>query len=116
MHDEKTERFDPEVLRQLTSGDQEIMTVVISAFLSQYPEHLENLRNACLSGNSPQVLFAAHSLKGMATQLGAANLRKIAAGIEKLAKEGTSPSTLLSLTDALAQEFAELSKLLARLH
>jgi hypothetical protein len=45
-------------------------------------------------------------------KLGAANLRKIAAGIEKLAKEGASPSTLLSLTDALAHEFAELSKLL----
>ena len=56
MHDEKTERFDPEVLRQLTSGDQEIMTVVISAFLSQYPEHLESLRAACLAGNSAQVL------------------------------------------------------------
>ena len=114
MHDEKTERFDPEVLRQLTSGDQEIMTVVISAFLSQYPEHLESLRAACLAGNSAQVLFFAHSLKGMATQLGATNLRKMAAGIEKLAKEGASPSTLSSLTDALAQEFSELSKLLAR--
>lgn len=116
MHNEKIERFDPEVLRQLTSGDQEIMSVVVSAFLSQYPEHLENLRNACLAGNSPQVLFAAHTLKGMATQMGAANLRKMAAGIEKLAKEGASPSTLLSLTDALAYEFAELSKLLAQLH
>ena len=116
MHDENTERFDPEVLRQLTSGDQEIMTVVVSAFLSQYPEHLANLRTACIAGNSSQVLFSAHSLKGMATQLGAAKLRKLAAGIEKLAKEGASPTALLSLTDALAQEYAELTKLLARLH
>ena len=116
MHDEEIERFDPEVLRQLTSGDQEIITVVVSAFLSQYPEHLENLRNACIVGNSEQLLFSAHSLKGMATQLGATKLRKLAAGIEKLAKEGASPTALLSLTDALAQEYAEVAKLLARLH
>ena len=52
----------------------------------------------------------------MATQLGATKLRKLAAGIEKLAKEGASPTALLSLTDALAQEYAELAKLLARIH
>ena len=109
---ESTDRFDPNVLMLLTNGNKAVISEVVEMFQAQCPLHLDGLEIAATECNLTTALFRAHAIKGMATQLGAPALRKLAEDMEKLAREGAESATLLAVCAAIRQEYDELCLLL----
>jgi HPt (histidine-containing phosphotransfer) domain-containing protein len=101
--------FDRRLALEQLDGDEELLQELLALFLDEAPKRLAALEAGRRLGEPDQVREAAHALKGMAAQIGAAGLKDQAASIERKAKAGEIDSAAIQ---GLAQT---LSKLLASL-
>jgi len=79
--------FDEGALRHRLSGDQELMTDVIRAFLEDLPVRLAAINDAVTSRNADALRAAAHALKGAAANLSAGGLFEAARVLERVGTE-----------------------------
>jgi signal transduction histidine kinase/CheY-like chemotaxis protein len=79
--------FDADKVLPLFSGDVQLLREVGRLFLDLCPEQLADIRAAVDAGDCGRLAAAAHTLKGSAGALGAADLVATAEVLERLAKE-----------------------------
>jgi len=98
--------LDPAViasLRELTPpGEPDVLTEVLQLFTTDVPGRIGRLRQAWHDGNATEVQRAAHSLKGSAGNIGAADLLAVCRTIDEQAKAGdlTQMAELVGRLDA----------------
>ncbi|MFC1749015.1 response regulator [Pseudomonadota bacterium] len=75
-------------LRELTSGDEKQLEMLIQVFVKNIDQHLYSLEQAIDNDDAKQVEFIAHKVKGSAGQLNAIAMHKIASDLENLGEAG----------------------------
>ncbi len=111
--------IDPEAIATLrslcTEEDESFLKEVVDIFLVDTPQRLEELHSCLADGDTPRFVRAAHTVKGSASNLGAARMRALAEEIEHTAKK-SGLAGLDTKVASLEQEFihaqTELKKLL----
>jgi PAS domain S-box-containing protein len=77
-------------------GDNGVVQMLMDVFLEHFPAQLQVLRAALDAGDSRACERAAHAIKGGAANVGAEQLREMAASIEaKVREEGVGPAKAL---------------------
>jgi HPt (histidine-containing phosphotransfer) domain-containing protein len=69
-------------------GNQKLVDRLFSTFSVTIPEQLEAMDRALSAANAEELVRLAHSIKGAAANLDAAEMRGAAMGVEKLAEAG----------------------------
>ena len=107
--------IDPEIMDRLHGwGGPELVLKLISLFLENTPEKLDEIRVGLASGEIQRVERAAHSLKSSAGNLGASRMHYLAAEIEELAAaddEPRLPALAAALEEAHGETCARLREL-----
>jgi HPt (histidine-containing phosphotransfer) domain-containing protein len=110
--------LDPAVLeslRQLTPpGEPDVLKEVLQLFLDDVPARVERLRSAWQGGDAVAVQRAAHSLKGSAGNIGAADLLGVCRQLDELGRSGDL-SKAAPLVTALDAEFSRVQFEIKRL-
>ena len=78
--------FNRQMLAQRFGGDQEMMDLVVDAFLEEAVELLDSIDNAITKDRHETVRTSAHALKGAAANVNADMLSKAALALETLAR------------------------------
>lgn len=94
-----------EVALDAVGGDQELLKVLIAAFLEEGPELIRQLRHAIENRQTPLLFRAAHTLKGSLRYFGNQAASESAALLEIMARRGTledAPTILAELESRLA--------------
>ena len=100
-----------EVLERL-DGDEDLLQELVAIFLEHAHQQVQRLREALGTGNAPDLVHQAHSLKGAATGLGAEALGMIAARLELAGKSGRLADAP-HLPQALEEELARFREAVA---
>ncbi len=87
---------------------QELFDEIVSMFLEDYPQHIENLHAAIAAGNSEQIKYSGHSLKGMVAVFAAQRCAHLAEQVERLARE----PACVEAVEQLEQELLALAQAL----
>jgi HPt (histidine-containing phosphotransfer) domain-containing protein len=74
-------------------GRGELVLEILDLFLRTSPQRLEQMREARLKGDTPELLAVAHSLKGAAVQLGAWGMAELCRQIQTLGRAGSMAET-----------------------
>lgn len=105
--------FDKKGLMERVLDDEDLVRELIDEFLIEIPQRLEELAKSLESGDSNQIRYQGHTIKGTSGNMGAISLQKVAARIEA-AGQADDIETATSLTEQLRQQFdifvAETSK------
>jgi HPt (histidine-containing phosphotransfer) domain-containing protein len=80
--------FDPEALAGLIGDDPELMQELIDLFNDEAPRLIGTIRSATAAGDPHTVTHAAHTLKGSAANLGAAEASEAALSVEMIGRSG----------------------------
>jgi CheY-like chemotaxis protein/HPt (histidine-containing phosphotransfer) domain-containing protein len=99
----ENERLD--VLRELDSGDGDLLALLVREYVDDGARLLATLREALAEGDPHQVERTAHTLKGASANLGAARLVDVASRLEALGRAGAL-GTVGRLLDEADAEFA----------
>lgn len=100
----------PAVLNRMRD-DEELLGKIIALFLEEIPGTIELLRDAVHAGDGDQVKLQAHTIKGLAANLGGLVLQHSAAELEKMAAEKLPQhfdSALLAVMSAYEQLVAKV--------
>src|SRR5262249_24512685 len=76
------------VLRELDSGDGDLLGLLVREYLDDGSRLLAALREAVAEGDPHQVERTAHTLKGASANLGAVRLTRVASRVEALGRAG----------------------------
>src|SRR5690349_529903 len=76
--------FDLQPLLEAVGGDKEIMSQVLSMFVTSTRENLDAIHEAIGKGDARAVKVTAHHLKGSLLELGAAGAVALAFALEKM--------------------------------
>jgi HPt (histidine-containing phosphotransfer) domain-containing protein len=109
--DELATVFDPSVLTSTLGDDPELIREIADAYFETMPQLAADLGEGQRQGSQERVAFCAHSIKGAAANLGAPQLRQVAAEIETAARRSDldrSASLAPRLSAALAALELEL--------
>lgn len=79
--------IDLEELLARVENDRELMRVLLSIFKEEFPLRYQALREAVESQDAPRVVLEAHALKGMLSNLAAAEAAEATAQIERLGRK-----------------------------
>jgi signal transduction histidine kinase/CheY-like chemotaxis protein/HPt (histidine-containing phosphotransfer) domain-containing protein len=112
----RTSHFDPEELLDRLMGDEELARRLAGSFMDKMPQQLEALSKAIGNFDAQATRFAAHSIKGVAANLGCSELQELAGTVERLGEEGalTEASAMLPEFSATFEALKpELEKLCA---
>ncbi|MEZ5335793.1 MAG: ATP-binding protein [Methanolobus sp.] len=106
--------FAKEKFLERTMGEEELSREIRELFIEEMPELLDKLVNAAGMENTTDVAKHAHSIKGIAVNIGGERLASTASGIEMLAKFEKTKD-VLKLIPELEKQYtllaAELEKL-----
>ena len=69
-------------------GDEKLCKELLKIFIQTFPVHLKGLKAALEQNDAGQIRFEAHTLKGMAANISANNLRDVFFEIETAGKQG----------------------------
>jgi signal transduction histidine kinase/CheY-like chemotaxis protein len=105
--------FDRAAALEMTLGNEEILENLLSDFLDDAPERIENIATALQDGDADAMRDSAHRLKGTASYVCAERLRGIAEHVERKAREGALDG-VEPLVDGLREALSELSETLGR--
>ncbi|PKF78925.1 hypothetical protein CW749_13155 [Vibrio sp. vnigr-6D03] len=83
--------FNPDAMLETFDHDEESVLMVLNVFLQDHGDDVNKLKDALVK-EKDQAHRIAHSLKGVAGNLGTTSLRDICAEIENVLKEGAFPS------------------------
>ncbi len=99
--------FDREGALERMNEDEDLLKLIVAAFLEDMPGHIASLKAALdQSGN---VVLYAHSIKGAAANVGAEALRSVAARLEEAARQGLLDQVRAGLPE-LDRRFAEFCR------
>lgn len=99
-------------LRELGGDDDpDLLTDLVSAFLSDSPTRMAKIEAASASGDSEGLLAAAHGLKSSAANMGALRLSELCRQLEKAGQTGQMESTQ-TLVEELKHEYSLAEKAL----
>ena len=96
--------FDLNELLERLGGATEAVDRIISLFLVSVSGHIEALVQAVSEGDAQEIHFHAHTIVGIAANVGAPRIRSTAARMEALAKAGSLtrvPALLAELQESL---------------
>jgi len=102
--------FNPQVLKDITDNDEEIMLEIINEFISSSASYISDLENALAAADLKKVNFVAHKLKGALKFLGASQLADTAQEIEYKATQDASPNNINIFLDDLKKNIVIVSK------
>ncbi len=88
-------------------NDRELLQDLVTIFKEEFPRHLQALREAVESRDGKRVAVAAHTLKGMLSNLAAGDASAAAARLEQMGRNGE--------TSELCKVFASFEKDAAKL-
>ncbi|SMP52892.1 Protein of unknown function [Desulfonatronum zhilinae] len=80
--------FDRDAFLDRCMGDEDLVRDVLKLFLDNMPQRIQELQTALNVGDAPAVRMAAHTVRGMAANTGAENLRALAEEMEDAAQGG----------------------------
>lgn len=80
--------IEHEAIMKRLGGDQELFKEFVEIFLEDAPEYLQNFEAGLANENRSQVQHAAHALKGLASNFGAAEFCRTAMIVELAATNG----------------------------
>jgi signal transduction histidine kinase/DNA-binding response OmpR family regulator/HPt (histidine-containing phosphotransfer) domain-containing protein len=99
-------------LKEYDTPDGEIVRDAVSSFVGQIPEKMKTMRLSIESSNAQGLRESAHSLKGAASNIGAAAVAKYASQLEKAGKDAAfdgTPELLNTLSAIVDQTVAEIN-------
>ena len=99
--------FSPSVASGQVDGDMELLKEIIGIFLDDYPKTMALIEAAVNESNATNLEHYAHSLKGAASNFGAATTVEAALNLEMMGRNGD----LASAAQLLSQLRQEVSKL-----
>jgi HPt (histidine-containing phosphotransfer) domain-containing protein len=101
--------IDLEELLARVENDRPLMRDLILIFKEEFPRHAEALREAVASQDTSGVAAAAHTLKGMLSNMAAGEAATAAACLERLGRDGEIAKFAASLA-----QFEKLAEQLTR--
>ena len=104
--------IDPAALLHNTGGDVTLALSILRGFAQRNPDFLPACRTALAAGNLTELERAAHTMKGVAANIGAPLLSAAAGALETATRAGAAQDELSALLDALSRP---LDRLLADL-
>ncbi len=81
-------QFDTDDLMDRLMGNEELAKKLAGAFVADMPGQLNALANAIGLSDPQQAMFAAHSIKGVAANMGCGELRELASRVEEMGSSG----------------------------
>ncbi len=81
--------FDEAALLERVEGDTELLAEIVALFLEDSPGHMEEVRAAVAAGDATALKRAAHTLKGAASNFGAAAVVASALELETMGRAGS---------------------------
>jgi PAS domain S-box-containing protein len=106
--------FDPTLLANIVGGDMSAELELVNVFLTETRRHLAELNAAQAEGNAVTWREKSHLIKGSAANMGAEQLRSIAARAQNLIPEAQAERALL--LHELQQGFAGLEQYLIQIY
>ena len=103
--------FDVAELLAHVENDHELLRDILRIFREEFPRQLHSLGEAVNSGDGKRVAFAAHTLKGMLSNLAAARMAAAAGLLEQMGRNGEKAG----LQEAFAAFERDAAKLLSQL-
>ncbi|WP_342152071.1 ATP-binding protein [Methylorubrum sp. SB2] len=102
--------LDEQTLANLNElGDRDFVAHVLRLYARQAPGALADLEAALGNGDAPAAARAAHSLKSMSANIGAARMKDTAGGIEASARAGAATGDATALPALLAETLVALA-------
>ncbi|WP_409522480.1 Hpt domain-containing protein [Nitrincola sp. MINF-07-Sa-05] len=92
----------------LAGGDEELLLHILELFLSESPIHRSNLQLAVDQLILTDIMFHAHTLKGLLSTFGANEASAAARHLEQLAKQGSNRSEIESQHQLFENQLTEL--------
>ena len=80
--------FDAGDLLKQLAGDEQLMRLILRTFLDEWPRRLAGIHEALIAGDQAVLIRHAHTLKGSARQLSAADAAAASARVEHAARKG----------------------------
>ena len=105
--------FDEQVVAGMVGDDPDLIRDIVVAYLDELPGMQAALEVAQAGGVAERVVFHAHSIKGVAANLGAGRARQAAADLEA-AGRAADLDRCAALGPRLKDELAELTRELRR--
>ncbi len=81
------EVFDIEKALAATDSDKDLMEELIDMFLEQSDQSLERIQQAIRDESADQLRYAAHTLKGAGSSVGAMTVSESAAALEEMGRD-----------------------------
>jgi HPt (histidine-containing phosphotransfer) domain-containing protein len=101
-------------LREMADGDEDFILSVVTVFLEEVPQDLEDLEKAIAEGDYENVYMLAHKIKPNVDLLGMEQTRSIALEIETLGKNSENKDQIEArfplLKKDILQVISELGK------
>ena len=91
--------FDYEELRNRLMEDDDLVKEVVTSYLGDLPQQIDELESCIAAGNAENILDQAHKIKGSSSNVGGIALSNVAHDMEQLAKSGQ----LSQISELLAQ-------------
>ncbi len=107
--------FDREAVRERLDDDEELLNNIFGIACSDLPLRREQLQQALDRGSHKEIRQAAHTIKGIAANIGALRLQKAALELERQAEANVSVDLLQELATRLFEQQQILLELLHRL-
>ena len=107
------EQFDADDLIDRLMGNEDLAKRVAGAFLDSMPQMLTALANGINSFDAEATRLAAHSIKGVAANVGTDGVRDLASKLESLGANGSLASAAEILPE-LAATFQSLKPVIQR--
>ncbi len=101
--------FDRVALLDRCMDEEDLVRDVLTLFLDNMPERIQELQAALDTGDVPAAHLVAHTIKGMAANIGAEVLRALAREMEDAA-EGGELEAVRARMGVLVERFEELRK------
>jgi CheY-like chemotaxis protein len=85
-HQEIQKIFDERILLDILMDDRKMIRGILENFLEDMPGQIQELQIAVENGRFPEIQATAHSIKGVAANIGSNRFMRVAKEIEKAAK------------------------------
>lgn len=95
-------------IKELADGDEDFIVSVVSVFLEEVPEDLQQLQTAIEQKNYPAIYQLAHKIKPNVDLLGMEQTRAAALSIENLGKEGNTGAQIEEIFPILKTDIQQV--------
>ncbi|WP_407279767.1 response regulator [Aromatoleum evansii] len=106
--------LDPDLGVRRLMGKEDFYLSLLRKFVSGYGDFTARLDAALAGGDLAAAERLAHSLKGLAGQIGAAPMQEVAAGLERCLHEGAPAAEIDDARDRAARALADLIEAMTR--